>query len=199
MAAFRRLFLALWPSTPLRNAIVERCERSSLQEALGGRRVPTHNLHLTLVFLGNVPAERVDALCRGIDRLEVNGQGVLRLDRFGIFPAARVAWLGADPVPPALHLHELLKMQAADLGLSVDARPWRPHVTLLRRIRRQRARPPGELRLRDPGALASTLDPTGTPIEWPMAWPIDWPMRSFSLIESIQGRPYQVLRTWPVE
>nr|WP_277347509.1 RNA 2',3'-cyclic phosphodiesterase [Wenzhouxiangella sp. XN79A] len=170
------MFLALWPDTALRAAMVERTERARLVREFGGRRVPAHNLHLTLVFLGNVAAERVDALIDEVGQSTPPGPFTLRLDRFGTFPPARVAWLGAAPVPAALALVEMLIGVACRQGLRIDARSWRPHVTLVRGID---ARPSG---------LLPALDE-----------PIDWAVRDFALIESIPGRPYQVLRTWPVE
>lgn len=174
----RRLFFALWPDQPVRDAIdgaaVEAMERGALA-GIGGRRVPRHNLHLTLVFLGDVPKDGVSTLSAGADEVRATAFD-LRLDRFGTFPRARVAWLGAAPVGAGEALVAALQEMAAAAGLSVDRRPWRPHVTLKRRIDG-----------RAKAALAPGPDP------------IDWPVRDFALIESIPGRPYQVLRTWPLE
>lgn len=174
----RRLFFALWPDEPVRDAIdgaaVEAMERGALA-GIGGRRVPRHNLHLTLVFLGDVPNREVSILQTRADTVSA-AAFALRLDRFGTFPRARVAWLGAEPVAAGEALVGGLHDLADASGLSTDRRPWRPHVTLKRRI-----------------------DGRATPELSPGPDPIDWPVRDFALIESIPGRPYQVLRTWPLE
>ena len=176
MSAGRRLFFALWPDEPEREAVVERFQTSGLRDALGGRPVPVHNLHLTLVFLGTVPDECFDRLHAAAGQFPRPGRFSLRLDRFGIFAPARVAWLGAEPVPAAVRLVDALRGVAGTAGVPIDERPWCPHVTLLRRIE---------------GRAAPRLPPPPTPL--------DWPVRAFALVESIPGRPYQVLRTWPVE
>jgi 2'-5' RNA ligase len=177
VSATRRLFFALWPEPDVRAAIVDRTESARLEAALGGRRVPAHNLHLTLVFLGDVPCERLDGLLDAAGQLARPGRFSLRLDRFGTFDRARVAWLGAEPVAAAVRLVDGLE-RAAEMaaGVSSDDRAWRPHVTLLRGI--------------DVDAAESLPRPGA---------PIDWPVRGFALVESIRSRPYQVLRTWPVE
>lgn len=167
--AQRRLFFALWPDPETRRAIVSR------REALAGisrKRVPDHNLHLTLVFLGNVAAERVEPMMRRVDPLR-RRRFTIRLDRFGLFPRAGVAWLGGEAPADGAALVDALSETAAAAGLSLDGRPWQPHVTLYRRVER--------------------------PVSAAAPAPIDWPVRSFELIESISSRPYQVLRSWPLE
>ena len=173
MSLTRRLFFALWPDERTRAAIVE---RARALDDLGGRPVPVHNLHLTLLFLGDVPGDRFDGLAAGASGIRT-GAFDLRLDRFGSFRAARVAWIGGDPAPAGAVLVDRLGAVAESAGLTVDDRPWRPHVTLRRRI--------------EGGGRALSL-------KAPPA-PVDWPIRAFSLIESVPARPYQVLRTWPVE
>lgn len=188
MCATRRLFFALWPEDRIRVKIVDRA--LSRSRSLGGRSVPRHNLHLTLLFLGEVPVECVGTLMQGAGAIRCRGFD-LRLDRFGTFPEARVAWLGGDPPRAGLalvaKLHELavsarVPTESANkhpdsCSPNQEQRRWRPHVTLRRRI--------------DARISSSAWN------ERPE--PIDWTIRSFALIESIPGRPYQLLRTWPVE
>ncbi len=164
----RRLFFALWPDEGIRAGIVA---RRDLLRRVSRRRVPDHNLHLTLLFLGNQPADRVGAIAAVANDVAV-ASCTLRLDRIGWFPRARVAWLGGD-APAALNeLVDDLKSAMTALDLTFDDRPFRPHVTLFRQVRQRPPRPDFE--------------------------PLDWPVSGFSLVESISGRPYQVLRTWCV-
>lgn len=46
----RRLFFACWPHEQVRGGIIQ---RRRLIDGLSPRRVPDHNLYLTLLFLGN--------------------------------------------------------------------------------------------------------------------------------------------------
>lgn len=165
----RRLFFALWPDERVRRGIIERRE---LLEPVSRKRVPDHNLHLTLLFLGDQPVQR-------LDEFEAAAGAVagtcceLRLERFGWFPGARVLWLGGTAPAAMQRFQSELQRQIGQLGVALDGRPFRPHVTLFRKVGR---RP-----------------------DLPEPPPLAWPVRDFALIESIPGRPYQVLRTWCLE
>ena len=162
------MFFALWPDEAIRVGIVSRRERLG---RLTRQRVPDHNLHLTLLFLGDQPAERVGDIQAAAGRVSAIGCS-LTLDRFGCFPGARVAWLGGEAPQELADLVDGLKAAIEPLGLRFDDRPFRPHVTLFRQVRR---RP-----------------------YFPEIEPLDWPIREFTLIESIPSQPYQVLRKWGV-
>jgi len=165
-SASRRLFFALWPDQSTRGAIVAR--RQALEHWLS-RPVPEHNLHLTLLFLGNQPTERLDHIEAAADAIRSPSFELL-LDRFGEFERARVVWLGGAAPEAGRGLAETLERSMRGLGLDFDRRPWVPHVTLFRKVDDGRNLPP----------VAA----------------LRWPVREFSLIESIPSRPYQVLRTW---
>lgn len=164
----RRVFFALWPDAAVREAIVGQRDRLNPP---GARRVPDHNLHLTLLFLGDQPAEAVDAVLRW--EMPAVPSFQMTLDRFGWFAGARVAWLGGPRNVAGEALVAALSEQAADEGLGFDRRRWVPHVTLFRRVAR---RP-----------------------QTPAPKAVDWPVTEFALIESRPNQPYQVLRTWSLE
>ncbi|MDZ7789429.1 MAG: RNA 2',3'-cyclic phosphodiesterase [Xanthomonadales bacterium] len=164
----RRLFFALWPDDATRRGIIRRRE---LLGRISRRRVPDHNLHLTLVFLGDQPADRLqdfEALAGSL----AGEACTLELTRFGWFPGARVLWLGGEAPRPLAGLQAALHRQILELGVSLDERPFRPHVTLFRRV----GRPP------------DLLDPE----------PLPWPVRDFVLVESVPGAPYRVVGRWPL-
>jgi len=165
----KRLFFALWPDDKLRRGIVERRDLLDFR----GRRVPDHNLHLTLLFLGDQPADRLAEIEQAAQAVSVATQPFkLCLDRFGWFPGARVVWLGGEAPRAAAGLAAGLGEAMRGLGLNFDARPFKPHITLFRQVRK--------------------CPPT------PHLKPLVWPVENFSLIESISGQPYQVLRMWRV-
>ncbi len=168
----RRLFLALWPPDPVREAMRDVGRR--LAREVDGRRVGDAGLHLTLAFLGTVEEARREALETALSTLELSAHTLL-LDRLGYWHRPQVVWVGASRTPEALaaFVTELRACLRA-LELSVEERPFVPHVTLLRKVRR---RPP-----------ALPFDP--------IAWAVD----GFVLVQSElhpEGAYYTVLRRWP--
>lgn len=130
-----RLFFALVPDAALRAALGERALAMARQ--IGGRAVPPGNLHLTLAFIGEVEAARVAAL-ESIHATLSTEPFTLTLDRIGEWHHAGVAWIAPGKVPPLLAaLQARLNAALAAEGFAVESRPFRPHVTLVRR----RARP----------------------------------------------------------
>jgi 2'-5' RNA ligase len=124
-----RLFLALWPAPAVRAQLA--AARDQWTWPNKATPVRTERLHVTLHFIGEVAQERVaeiaDALPSPCAPFE------LRLGRHVLWPHG-IAVLEPDSTPPALaELHATLGEQLVALGLPVDARPYRPHVTLARR------------------------------------------------------------------
>ena len=128
-----RYFVAAWPDADLRRHLVE------LQSAEGwrGKAVPPERLHLTLAFIGAVPADRLAALS---DAVSCDGwpSDALLLDRVGWFPRARVGWLGSRQRPTEAWSTAVSALHASirAAGFHVDRRPWVPHVTLYRHLRK---------------------------------------------------------------
>ena len=165
----RRLFFACWPDEKVRTEIVA---RRRLIDGMSRRRVPDHNLHLTLLFLGDQPADCVEAIGQAAESIRRSGF-TFRLDHFGWFRGARVVWLGGAAAESAVAVVDDLVLSMRALGLAFDQRPFRPHVTLYRKVQ---------------------CLPT-----FPDLPHLDWRVDHFALIESLPSRPYQVLRTWPLK
>jgi 2'-5' RNA ligase len=123
-----RLFLALWPTPALSDRIAR--HDALWQWPPGARRVAPAQWHITLHFLGAVPMQRLPGLG---ERLAVRFEPFeLVLDRPEVWPGG-IAVLGAAAVPDALkELHAKLAQALAALGLPVEKRAFRPHVTLAR-------------------------------------------------------------------
>ena len=100
--------------------------------------------HLTLLFLGAVPREVLPAVVAGATpvvaaapamRLRLAGAG-----RFGSLRRPQVAWAGVDgDIGPLTELAGGLARSARDLGLAVEERAFRPHLTLGRWVPRRPA------------------------------------------------------------
>jgi RNA 2',3'-cyclic 3'-phosphodiesterase len=124
-----RLFTALWPGSALA-ADIARWQTAWQWPAQAARIMP-ERLHVTLQFLGNVPAARLPELVDGLN---------VQFEPFTLALGAGEVWrngvavLLPDEVPAALAgLHSRLGDAVRRLGLSPEERPYRPHVTLARR------------------------------------------------------------------
>lgn len=169
----QRLFFALWPNDGLRQQLIA-CTQPVVQ-TIRGRPVPAQNLHITLAFLGNVDARQRACVERMAETL-ASPAFELRLDSIGHWSRSRVLWFAPANVPKALRqLADALVTGAQACGLSLEARAYRPHLTLMRKV------------LRAPEKI--TVEP------------VLWQAQSFVLVRSTpqpQGVLYQVLREWPL-
>jgi 2'-5' RNA ligase len=91
--------------------------------------------HLTLLFLGAVPAPQVADVVAALGPVtESTPSFGLRLaggGRFGSRRRPQVVWVGLDgDVPVLTDLSARLSAAARRLGLPVEDRPFRPHLTL---------------------------------------------------------------------
>jgi RNA 2',3'-cyclic 3'-phosphodiesterase len=166
-----RLFLALqlpedvvaaldaWGSIELGSTELER-----------GRRVTREHLHVTLAFLGSRPAGELRAILDEL-RAAAGGSGPFPLEPVRYRETRSVAMLLlADPSGEAralaADLHERLERL---LVYRREARPWLPHVTVLRFRERPRLhpRPPAIGTFVPSGAAAflSRLHPAGARYE----------------------------------
>lgn len=129
MPAAARLFLALWPPPAVRDALLAQMQQWQWNSV--ARRTPPERLHMTLHFIGAVPELRLDEL-----KAQLRVPCVpftLELARPEVWPGG-IAVLCSTQTPSALQsLHAQLGQRLRDLGLPVDARPLRPHVTLARK------------------------------------------------------------------
>jgi RNA 2',3'-cyclic 3'-phosphodiesterase len=101
------------------------------------RWVNPQNIHLTLKFLGNVEAAKIDCICDAV-RLSADGgeKFSLELSGLGFFPnprRPRVFWIGiAGDLDRLLHLQGSIDRNTEKLGFPGEKRPFSPHITLAR-------------------------------------------------------------------
>jgi 2'-5' RNA ligase len=131
MAESARLFIAIAPPRALRQSLFGLAQR--LHAEAGGKIVPASNLHLTLAFLGQTNLARAPDILETFADWPVN-LPPLSLDRIGSFSSARVVWAGCSAMVPDWNaaitgLQQRLRKQ----HIAFDDKPWRAHVTLLRK------------------------------------------------------------------
>jgi 2'-5' RNA ligase len=172
MSKGRRLFFALVPDAKVRRQ-VEQVQHSL---ALSGRAAKPAQFHATLSFLGMQPAELMPEIQNIASGLSFRPCRVV-MNRFGQFPRAGVAWLGADEIPQELLVfQEALVSALLAGGIGHDRKAWKFHITLYRKLRKQ--------------------GPIMAPVE------IVWPLNGFDLIESVNvgnGVKYNSIGHWKAE
>ncbi|CAK14964.1 RNA 2',3'-cyclic phosphodiesterase [Pseudomonas entomophila] len=130
-APFKRLFFALSVSDAQRRALAKWRRELNLRS---GKPVPADNFHVTLLFLGDVDAALVPAICAAVEPLQ-RPQAPLRLplDRLQVWQRASALVLAPQQAPTALlQLVYALQQAMLPLGIEERAREYRPHLTLSR-------------------------------------------------------------------
>lgn len=131
-----RAFIAIPLPTALQRAL-EDVRAVYQQQSVAWRWVPPSHLHLTVKFLGDVPAESIASVAQAMEQA-VTGQQpfVLMARALGCFPQParpRVLWMGLDDTEGALlRLFQRLETALRERGFPPEERPLRPHVTLAR-------------------------------------------------------------------
>lgn len=167
----KRLFFALWPDAMTRAA----CARLTQNMAYAGRPVVAANLHVTVLFLGQVDSARQQAMTDAADQITPAAMH-LRLDHLAFWKKPAIVCLRSRETDANLfRLVEQLSLAAERNGLIIEHRPYVPHVTLLRK--------------------ATALPPL-------QFQPVVWRACAFCLVESCStphGVEYRVLQRWGCE
>ncbi len=138
--------------------------------------MPSENVHLTLLFLGPTEPEQERCLLKMAESIKGSPISLL-LERLGSWRRAQVMWSAPDTMPlPLLNLVSRLEQGVEACGLARETRPYRPHITLARRVRRR---------------LQTGSHP-----------PINWQAKAFQLLASVPvdgGVRYESRGLWPLE
>jgi 2'-5' RNA ligase len=99
--------------------------------------VSPSNLHVTMVFLGDVFGGTVERVCAVMDEsvqdIRPFSCDVRGLGSFGSPRSPRVIWAGlAGDVAPLIALHAKLMSGLRELDMKLDEREFHPHITLAR-------------------------------------------------------------------
>ena len=167
-----RLFFAILPDDGVRARLAALAHETA--RFTGGRASAPDTLHLTVVFVGTVPSESVDAIRAAGDAIAWEAHE-LSLDTLGAFPRAGIAWAAPKrPPEPLARINRDLVQALAARGVATESRPYRPHVTLARRC----------------------VAPVDAPIEPPIAWRVDGVVLMSSRLLS-DGPRYRPIAHWP--
>ena len=137
-APARRLFFALWPTEEERRALS--AASAAVVAASGGRAVPEQNLHVTLVFLGQVLVSRTTELAALARRVAAGGAHTamplaLQFEKLAYWREPQILCAQTtDAAAPAAALAAALQGAAGAAGFLPDLKPFRAHVTVARKV-----------------------------------------------------------------
>jgi 2'-5' RNA ligase len=168
-----RLFFACWPDAALQEQLAQLGRQ--LQRQCGGKPSRRENLHLTLVFLGDVDSADLPQLQQIAASIHTP-PFELQLTQLGGWLEAGIGWLRPDATPAALtQLVTQLNQALRDAGFKTENRRYQAHITLLRK----QAHAYGQR----------------------LAAPLRWPVDDFCLVASSldhHGPSYRIIASWPL-
>lgn len=132
-----RSFIAIELPPETRELLAQIIDRLKSNGSTAAKWVNPEGVHLTLKFLGNVPAARVDEIteamalaCEGIPPFFLETTGL------GAFPnlnRVQVIWIGiGGEVDKLKQLQQRMESSLEVIGFSPETRPFSPHLTLAR-------------------------------------------------------------------
>jgi 2'-5' RNA ligase len=143
-----RTFVAVETSTEVREAIsrlVARLEDRGQTKSSGTKSSEKHstkikwvereNLHFTLNFLGDVPADQVPEVCQTVERAAArHAPFAIEIGGAGAFPTPqrpRTAWVGVTAGSQPMQLLQAdLEGELKKLGFRPEGRDYTPHLTI---------------------------------------------------------------------
>ncbi len=130
----KRLFFGLMPEEGIRDQLVEAAKSFAIVK--GVRPTSKDNLHITLLFLGDVEENARKYLEKKVVQTYIQSF-TIRLDLYGYFKRSQIIWIGCSSYPSELtRLVNHLKSIGVQCGVDFDDRPHKPHVTLFRKVLR---------------------------------------------------------------
>ena len=139
-----RLFIAVNCNDEIKNDLLSVQGIIRAQSTKGSFSRP-ENLHLTLSFIGETPAEQVPAICLVIEEalLSPVAPFTLTFSKAGCFRHSNkeLWWVGADRADPFLGILKNIRQRIIDglsaKGITFDSRPFNAHITLGREIKHE--------------------------------------------------------------
>jgi 2'-5' RNA ligase len=131
-----RSFLAFDLSAEMRDSVFRLS--SELKPLLPRARwVPAENIHLTIVFLGEVPESSIEGIA-GVAKNVCDRYGAfdMALRGIGVFSGIRnprVLWIGLQTdLERISYFRNALQRELRAFGVRQETRPFRPHLTVCR-------------------------------------------------------------------
>lgn len=169
-----RVFFAIKPDAAALQQLFHLTNQ--LKSTCNGKYIKTENIHLTLVFLGEVAIDQLDSIRSAMNSITAQSFN-FSIDKIGYWKQNKI--IVAKPskcMPELLALVNNIQRTLSAIGLVFDSRTYKPHITLARRVKPIQVIP----------ALAA---------------PISWRVTEWFLLQSKQtdlGMNYIPLDRWPL-
>ncbi len=167
----KRLFFALWPIDKTRQQIASQYRRLHQPQY---KPVKTDNLHITLIFLGQVDNDTETKITQGANQISTPAFQ-LSFDQLSLWRRPGILCLTSQKQNPGLlSLVERLKKLSESCGIASESRPYKAHITLAKKAF---VKPDTKIKS------------------------IVWQATTFSLVQSTNtsnGVHYQIIKTWPL-
>jgi len=129
-----RTFIAVDLDKAVRNRTIA-LQETLMKAGTEVKWVEPENLHVSLLFLGEVEDREVISVCRAVEEVAQKHSGFLMsVETVGCFPnprRPRVLWVGVGEGKQALcAIHDALETPLLDLGYRREERRYSPHITL---------------------------------------------------------------------
>jgi 2'-5' RNA ligase len=129
-----RTFISVELTKPIRDRIVA-LQDELAQTGTDVKWTEPANIHVTLLFLGEVQDEELPAICRLVrETVQDGGSFGLSVTSVGCFPnlrRPRIVWVGVGAgTQELIKLHDDLEEPLFHLGFRKEDRKYTPHITL---------------------------------------------------------------------
>lgn len=110
--------------------------QSKLMQYAKGSYTPPENIHLTLVFLGEISPKKIIFIKQAMNQIIVE-QVKIQFSHTGFFKRNEgdIWWIGLQQNDKLIKLQKDLRIALIKQGFNIEERFFKPHITLGRRIR----------------------------------------------------------------
>lgn len=130
-----RLFIAINFDESTKKAI-QQISHEVKKHAVQGRFVKEQHLHLTLEFLGDIPPAQLDKIKSAMNQVLAE-KFIMILKGIGFFKGrdGHIYWIGIEENRHLIDLQKQLHEALESQGFKLDNRPYKPHITIGRRVK----------------------------------------------------------------
>lgn len=128
-----RLFIAVNFNEQTKDKIVS--VQNRLREHGRGNFSFRENLHLTLVFIGEVQRQQVESVKKAMEQVQIPKMK-LTFDRTGCFRrnGSDTWWIGLRKNDALYKMQRELTAALREAGFDIENRPYKPHLTIARKV-----------------------------------------------------------------
>lgn len=132
-----RAFIAIELPEEVKTALKQLQDRLKSIDPSSAKWVDPQRIHLTLKFLGNVDADKIDPITQAIQDTAISFTSFnLHIDGLGCFPnpkRVQTIWIGlAGDIDKLQALQKNIELYVAALGFPTEKRLFTPHLTIAR-------------------------------------------------------------------